>query len=130
MIEKKKRRIKPLKDRKPKQSLSHSKLITDIAKDLGFSRANVLEVIHEFEKRITDGLLEGKKVLIPKIGILFPAVRPSRPATKLNGGVGKPEVYMAEPFWMVRYTMSRDLKIRINKNPVTEADVETIYYKD
>lgn len=122
-----KRILKPLPQRKPKETVSYPKLVKKVAKSSKYRESDVKIVVDQFLKSIVEELEKKKAIRLPGIGILFPSIKPSRVGMALNGGVGKPTKVIVPDRWMVKFQPSRRLEQLLFGLSVSEEEVNALY---
>lgn len=121
------RKLKPLRKRKPKDRVNIRQIVKEVSKETGFARKDVNEVIYSTIRVICKHILLKKTVVLPMLGILFPAIKPSRVGMALNGGVGTPKKVVVPNKWLLKFVpgevISRDLKNMM----ITRTDINDMY---
>lgn len=122
-----KRVLLPQTRRKPKAYLSYMNIIDMIGVETGFQKNDIKRICECFLQSISEGLHHKKQVNLPSLGILYPAIKPSRVGMSLNGGKGTPTRVIVPDRWMARFQPSRDLARELEKITVTSKELESQY---
>ena len=120
-----KRILKPLKQRKPEESLSYPDLIHKVTHETKYRKTDVKLVVDTALEIIAKNIKDKKMVRLPGIGALFPTIKRSRVGMSMNGGVGKPVRMVVPDRWMLRFhaagSMEQDLyKLKVSKEELDE----------
>lgn len=121
------RKLKPLRKRKPKERVNVRQIVKEVSKETGFARKDVNEVVYTTIKVICKHLLSKKTVIIPTLGILFPAIKPSRVGMALNGGVGKPKKVTVPHKWLLKFVPGEVISRDLSDMRITRDDVNDMY---
>ena len=124
-----KRVLKPLSQRKPKESLSYPELVDAVSKETKFRKPEVKLLMDTMLSIVHKNLVKKKSVRLPELGTLFPTIKRSRVGMALNGGVGKPVRMVVPDCWKARFQTSRDLEQDLSKLSVSEEELEELFKK-
>lgn len=122
-----KRVLLPQTRRKPKSYLSYMNIIDLIGSETGFQKNDIRKICECFLRNVSQGLQQKKQVNLPSIGILYPAIKPSRVGMSLNGGKGTPTRVVVPDRWMARFQPSQDLTRELDKIEVTSKELNAQY---
>jgi len=121
------RKLKPLSERKPDEMIKMNKFARDISERTGFTVKDVTLVWRTGIEIIIDYLKNGKAIALPKIGMLFAVIKPSRKVTNMNGGIGIPKPMLLAARWVVRYRPGIFIKNELTSLKVSKEQVENLY---
>ena len=122
-----KRKLKPLSQRKPEESIAYPDLVDMVVRKTKYRKVEVKLLMDTMFDIVHDSVCNKKSVKLPKLGTLFPTVKRSRIGMALNGGVGKPVPCVVPDRWLARFQVSRDLEDDLKKLTVSEEELETLY---
>ena len=122
-----KRKLKPLSERKPDEMVKMNQFAKDIAERTGYTVKDVTEVWRVGIDIIIEYLKDGRSMVLPKIGMLFAVIKPSRKVTNMNGGVGIPEAMVMAARWVIRFRPGIFVKKELMKKKVTERQINNLY---
>ena len=123
----KKRKLKHLLRRKPKEIIRHRELIDAIVAETNFSATDVKKVIKSYIGLMRKELIKGKQVKIFGIGTLYRSIKPPTTAMNLHGGVGVPTKMSVPPKWIPKFNASQDLDQDLAKIKITKEELNNIY---
>jgi hypothetical protein len=66
-------------------------------------------------------------MVLPKIGMLFAVIKPSRKVTNMNGGIGIPKAMVMAARWVIRFRPGIFIKKELMKKKVTEKQINNLY---
>jgi nucleoid DNA-binding protein len=119
--------LKPLPQRKPKESVLYPGLIDLVVRKTKYRKDDVKIVVDCLLDTIAESLEKKKSVKLPKVGIIFPTIKRSRVGTAFNRGVGKPFKMVVPDMWLVRFQSAKDLDRKLCKLPVSEKELDLLY---
>ena len=122
-----KRKLKPLRQRKPKMTTTVRDMSRYIKEDTGFTEDDILTVIKSMTRFIKSRMLKGFGVALPKLGIFYPLIKPARTVMSMNGGVGIPTKMKMSDRWQAKFNTSETLDKEMAKRQPTEQEVENLY---
>lgn len=122
------RKLKPQKQRKPKEILSLSTAVQNISKKTGFKNSDIKLVCDLLFMEMKEGLISKKQVKLPGMGILYPVIKRSRVGVNLNGNKGKPVKCIVPDRWISRYQARKTFDAKLSKLKVTEQELDAMYY--
>jgi len=121
------RKLKPLSERKPDEMIKMNRFARDISERTGFTVRDITLVWRAGIDIIIEYLKSGRAIALPKIGMLFAAIKPSRKVTNMNGGVGIPKPMLLPARWVVRYQPGIFIKKELTSIEVSEEEIENLY---
>tara|TARA_R110002020_G_scaffold459475_1_gene677479 strand:+ start:2436 stop:2813 length:378 start_codon:yes stop_codon:yes gene_type:complete len=121
------RKLRPLSERKPKEMVRINKLAREVSKRTGYTVKDIIEVWRVGIDIIIENLKQEKSIVLPKIGMLFPAIKPPRKVMSMNGGVGIPTAMEMAARWVVRFKPGKFIKKELTNHPVSKEQVEDLY---
>lgn len=122
-----KRKLKPLSKRKPEETTTSTQMARAIMADTGFRESDIQIVLRSMTSYIKDTMMEGKAVSVPKLGIFYPLLKPSRVVMSMNGGVGKPTKMTMEDRWQMKFRPSESVQGALAEVEVTKEDIDNLY---
>lgn len=122
-----KRKLKPLRQRKPKVTTTVRDMSRYIKNDTGFTEDDILVVIKSMIKFIKSRMLKGFGVSLPKLGIFYPLIKPARTVMSMNGGIGVPTKMKMSDRWQAKFNTSETLDREMAKRQPTEQEVKNLY---
>ena len=123
------KKLRPQKNRKPKENYSVSQLKTDVAREVGFTRRDTEKVINEVWVQIGKAIMEKQTVYLPNIGILFPCVTPPKKAVALRDEFDNPEKIVIPAKWRLRIQPHSVFQNKLAETEVTKKELEDCYYE-
>ena len=122
-----KRKLKPLRQRKPKVTTTVREMSRYIKEDTGFTEDDILVVIKSMIKFIKSRMLKGFGVSLPKLGIFYPLIKPARTVMSMNGGVGAPTKMTMSDRWQAKFNSSETLDKEMAQRKPTQSEVNNLY---
>lgn len=122
-----KRKLKPLRNRKPEVTTTLPQMSKAIMEATGFRECDIQQVLRSMTNYIKDSMLEGKGVSIPKLGIFYPLLKPSRTVMSMNGGVGTPTKMTMEDRWQMKFKTSETIQAQVAKKVPTQEEIDNLY---
>jgi nucleoid DNA-binding protein len=122
-----KRKLKPLSERKPKELIKMRTLAREVSRRTGYTTKDVTEVWRVGIDVIIEYLKDEKSVILPKVGMLFASIKPSRKVTNMNGGVGFPESMVMAARWVIRFRPGIFIKKDLMNKEVTKEQIDNLY---
>ena len=122
-----KRKLKPLRHRKPKTTTTIKQMTKYISNETGFTEDDILFVIHSMIKFIKANVAKKIGVSLPKLGIFYPIIKPSRVVMSMNGGVGAPTKMKMEDRWQMKFKCSEAVDRELEKNKPTQDEIDNLY---
>lgn len=122
-----KRKLKPLRNRKPEETTTLPQMSKAIMEDTGFRECDIQQVLRSMTNYIKDSMLEGKGVSVPKLGIFYPLLKPSRTVMSMNGGVGTPTKMKMEDRWQMKFKSSETIQAAVAKKVPTQEEIDNLY---
>lgn len=123
----KKRKLKRPSQRRPKERLNYSEMVKEISKRTGFREDDISQVWREGIDIILETIEDKKCIILPKIGMFYPAIKTARPVIAMNGGVGKPERMMMPDRWILKFRSSDNASDRLAKITPTKEEIDALY---
>ena len=121
------RKLKTLSARKPSEKVQMRQFAKEISKRTGYTVHDITEVWRVGIDIIIEYIKAGKSVVLPKIGMLFPMIKPPRKVMSMNGGIGVPEAMVMAARWVLRFQPGKTIKEILINHPVSEKDLENQY---
>lgn len=122
-----KRKLKPLRNRKPEETTTLPQMSKAIMEDTGFRECDIQQVLRSMTNYIKDSMLEGKGVSVPKLGIFYPLLKPSRTVMSMNGGVGTPTKMKMDDRWQMKFKSSETIQTAIAQKVPTQQEIDNLY---
>ena len=122
---KKKRKLKTLLQRRPKDYVHLNDISDKVAENLGFQKCYTKEIVDEIFKVISDEIDSGKMVSITKLGMLYKYITPERTRQGFDGVKPYPKVVPAE--YTVKFALSKILRDKVQEKSPTEEEVNNLY---
>jgi nucleoid DNA-binding protein len=122
-----KRKLKPLSKRKPEETTTSTQMARAIMADTGFRESDIQIVLRSMTAYIKETMIEGKAVSVPKLGIFYPLLKPSRVVMSMNGGVGKPTKMTMKDRWQMKFRPSESVQGAMAEVEVTKEDIDNLY---
>lgn len=124
-----KRKLKPIQKRRPKHMVGMQEFIQDISDETGFTTKDVRMVWHTGINILIGYLLEGRSLLLYRIGMIYPIIKPSRMVTSLKGNNGTPEKMEMPARWIVKFRPGEFVKKKMLEKPPTKEEINNLYIK-
>tara|TARA_R110002050_G_scaffold135505_2_gene258170 strand:+ start:7729 stop:8106 length:378 start_codon:yes stop_codon:yes gene_type:complete len=122
-----KRKLKPLRNRKPNETTTLPQMTKAIMEDTGFRECDIQLVLKSMTSYIKDSMVEGKGVSLPKLGIFYPLLKPSRTVMSMNGGVGTPTKMKMADRWQMKFKGSESIQGILADITPTQEDIDNLY---
>ena len=122
-----KRKLKPLRHRKPEVTTTVKDMTKYIMEDTGFREDDIQLVLKSMITFIKNSLLEGLAVSLPKLGIFYPLIKPSRTVMSMNGGIGKPTKMKMADRWQAKFKTSEAVDRLMETKIPTKEQVNNLY---
>ena len=122
-----KRKLKPLRNRKPNVTTTLPQMSKAIMEDTGFRECDIQQVLRSMTSYIKDSMVEGKAVSLPKLGIFYPLLKPSRTVMSMNGGVGTPTKMKMADRWQMKFKGSESIQSILADITPTQEDIDNLY---
>jgi nucleoid DNA-binding protein len=122
-----KRKLKPLRNRKPNETTTLPQMSKAIMEDTGFRECDIQQVLRSMTSYIKDSMLEGKGVSLPKLGIFYPLLKPARTVMSMNGGVGTPTKMKMDDRWQMKFKASESIQSILAKQEPTQEEIDNLY---
>ena len=98
-----------------------------IKEDTGFTEDDILLVIQSMIRFVKASMIKRLGVSLPKLGIFYPIIKPSRTVMSMNGGVGQPTKMKMSDRWQMKFKTSEAVdRLLEEKNP-TKNEVDNLY---
>tara|TARA_R110002050_G_scaffold233644_4_gene369577 strand:+ start:669 stop:1061 length:393 start_codon:yes stop_codon:yes gene_type:complete len=127
IINKMKKQLKPLRHRKPKVTTTTMQMLSYISEDTGFTKDDIQLVLRSMISYIRSSMLKGFGVSLPKLGIFYPLIKPSRTVMSMNGGVGAPEKMKMSDRWQMKFKSSETVDRELAEKKVTKKQIDNLY---
>lgn len=122
-----KKQLKPLRHRKPKVTTTTMQMLSYISEDTGFTKDDIQLVLRSMISYIRSSMLKGFGVSLPKLGIFYPLIKPSRTVMSMNGGVGAPEKMKMSDRWQMKFKSSETVDRELAEKKVTKKQIDNLY---
>lgn len=122
-----KRKLKPLRHRKPKKTTTIKQMTKYISNETGFTEDDILLVIHSMIKFVKSSIVKRVGVSLPKLGIFYPLIKPSRTVMSMNGGVGTPTKMVMSDRWQMKFKSSEAVDRLLDKKKPTKEEIDNLY---
>ncbi len=123
----KKKELKHPQQRRPKEKVTWASFIKEISKRTGFRTDDILIVWRTGLDIIIETMVAKKSILLPKVGTLYPAIKPSRVVVALSGGKKAPEKMTLPARWMIRFLPGKLVSSELLKLEPTEEEIDNLY---
>jgi len=122
-----KKQLKPLRHRKPKVTTTTLQMLEHISNDTGFTKDDIKLVLRSMISYIRSSMLKGFGVSLPKLGIFYPLIKPSRTVMSMNGGVGAPEKMKMSDRWQMKFKSSEAVDKELASKKCTKKEIDNLY---
>lgn len=112
----------------PTEKVLSTDIISQIHVTTGFPKYQIKEVVDNYFNCVEEAIINKKSVSVPKVGILYPSIKPGKNVVKINKfkKKGAELMYMA-PRWVCRFKVKPSFaKLLLNEVP-TKEEVDNIY---
>jgi nucleoid DNA-binding protein len=120
-------KLKPIGDRKPDEMIKMKQFAKEISKRTGFTVSDITYVWRTGIDIIIEYMIQGKSMVLPKIGMFYPFIKPSREVMSMNGGIGEPKKMTMAARWVLKFRPGASVKANLLKHPPTEEEVDNLY---
>ena len=121
------KKLKPLRHRMPEGKTTIKQMTKHISKETGFTEDDILLVIQSMIRFVKNSMLNKLGVSLPKLGIFYPIIKPSRTVMSMNGGVGAPEKMIMPDRWQMKFKSSEAVdRLLADKKP-TQEEINNLY---
>ena len=122
-----KRQLKPIGDRKPDEMIKMKQFAKEISKRTGFTVSDITMVWRAGIDIIIEYMIQGKSIVLPKIGMFYPFIKPAREVMSMNGGIGTPTKMTMGSRWVLKFRPGANVKAKLLKHSPTEKEVNNLY---
>lgn len=122
-----KKRLKPLRERKPQKTTTVKEMCEFISKETGFRQDDIQIVIKSLARYVKHCMMLKLGVSLPKIGILYPLIKPARTVMSMNGGVGTPTKMKMDSRWQMKFKASESVDRELADIEVSEEEYNDLY---
>jgi len=122
-----KRKLRPIRERKPKDMVKMKDFAKEISKRTGFTVTDITKVWRTGIEIIIEYMKANRAIALPKIGMIYPFIKPARVVMSMNGGIGTPTKMTMASRWIVKYQPGKFIKEELLKYPPTEEEVDNLY---
>lgn len=122
-----KKKLKPLRHRKPKQTTTVKDMTKYIKDETGFREDDILLVIRAMIKFVKEMMLNKIGVSLPKLGIFYPLIKPARIVMSMNGGVGTPTKMTMSDRWQIKFKSSESVDKLLESKTPTQEEIDEMY---
>ena len=122
------RKLKPQKNRKPKESYHYKDLEKDVAEELGYTVKSISEILKVMREKMAEALLDKKSVEIPKIGILYPVIKPPRVGVLMKSK--NMDKVIVPAAYRLRLQPSGVIAEDLSRLSISQREIEEIYIKE
>ena len=123
-----KRKLKPLRKRKPEQTTTIKELCKWVSQDTGFREDDIQLVIRSITSYIKDSVMRGFGVSLPKLGIFYPLIKPARTVMSMNGGIGTPTKMKMDSRYQMKFKTSDSIDRDLAEKEVSKEAEDNLYY--
>lgn len=124
---KEKRKLKYPNKRKPKHRVGADMLAKEVSKRTGFRDNDVKAVFNCYIQVMMEHLANKSAILLPKIGMIYPFIKPPRIAMNLNGGAGDPVPMQMAARWVAKFRPGNQLAAKLLETHVTDEEIDNLY---
>jgi nucleoid DNA-binding protein len=122
-----KRKLKPLRYRKPERTTTVKEMCEYVSKETGFRQEDIAIVIKSLIKFIKQSMRLKLAVSLPKLGIFYPLIKPKRTVMSMNGGVGTPTKMTMDSRWQMKFNTSESIDRELAEIEVSEEEHQDLY---
>ena len=122
-----KKKLKPLRHRKPKQTTTIRNMSKFISEDTGFTEDDILLVLKSMIRFVKIQMLNGIAVSLPKLGIFYPLIKPARTVMSMNGGIGTPTKMTMADRWQMKFRSSASVDEMLDQKKPTQQEIDNLY---
>ena len=122
-----KRKLKPLKERKPSKTTTVKEMAKFVSAETGFREDDILIVIKSIIKYVYVSIKGGLAVSFPKLGIFYPLIKPKRIVMSMNGGIGTPTKMSMNSRWQMKFKTSDSIDRELAEIEVSDKETENLY---
>lgn len=122
-----KKRLKPLRERKPQRTTTVKEMCEFISEETGFRQDDIAIVIKSMIKFIKRSIRLKMGVSVPKLGIFYPLIKPARTVMSMNGGVGTPTKMKMDSRWQMKFKTSEAIDRELAEMEVSEEEYNNLY---
>lgn len=123
-----KRKLKYPYQRMPKEKVKMEQAVQYIHSETGFAKADIKEVMGLLSDFIVNQIVENKSFYLPKVGTIYPIVKPPKNVVKINRFSEKgAEIIPMEARWVCKFKVKPSLADKLLENPPTIDDINNIY---
>ena len=102
-------------------------MLEHISNDTGFTKDDIQLVLRSMISYIRSSMLKGFGVSLPKLGIFYPLIKPSRTVMSMNGGVGAPEKMKMSDRWQMKFKSSEAVDKELASKKCTKKEIDNLY---
>ena len=121
------RKLKPSTARRTQDKAGINDIVSQVAKETGFTKKDIKEVYRVIMKVWKERMLSGQAVIVPSLGTIMPWLRPLTMRNALYGGVKQFKLIEVLPKWSIKFVPMRGAKIEFEKKEVTKEQEDNIY---
>lgn len=122
-----KRKLKYPHQRRPKEQINFREFSKEISKQTGFREDDIRKVWRAGIDLIISYAVQRKSVILPKIGMFYPAIKTARTVMSLNGGVGTPDKMKMPARWIMKFRPGNFIKNKLLEVSPTEEEIDNLY---
>jgi len=112
----------------PEKKATINQAINYINSETGFSRVDIKEVLGLLSDFIVEQIVENKSFYMPKVGTIYPIVKPPKNVVKINRFSEKDaEIIPMEARWVCKFKVKPSLADKLLETPPTEQEINNIY---
>ena len=121
------KKLKPLRHRKPVKTTTVREMTKAIMEDTGFREDDIQLVLKSMINFIKNSMLNKLAVSLPKLGIFYPLIKPSRTVMSMNGGVGTPTKMKMADRWQMKFKTSEAVDKLLESKTPTQEEIDDLY---
>lgn len=121
------RKLKYDYQRRTKDVVHFTEFCKEISRETGFLEKDIKLVWKVGLGLIVKYMFINRSILLPKIGLLFPAIKTARQVTNLKGGVGEPTKMIMPARWVMKFKPGNHVSRELLKKKPTEEEINNLY---
>lgn len=123
----KKRILKYPHQRRPKEVVNFREFAKEISRTTGYREDDIRKVWRVGIELIISYMIQRKSVILPLIGMFYPAIKTARTVMSLNGGVGTPDRMRMPDRWTLKFRPGNHVKAKLLEIDPTKAEIDDLY---
>ncbi len=122
------RRLKYMYQRVPETKMRKADISAFIHRKTGFAKIHINEILDELGSFIEESMVNKNAVVLPKLGMIFPTIKPKKNVVKINNfSDKKAEIIPMEARWICKFKPKSTLSNKMLENTPSEDEVNNIY---